>query len=236
MWYRPRLSNSGAALYVPAVGGGPFSLADITVAYYDAANLASQTESDASAPEVGDQVYTADDLSTTPVWGDLARQTTGPTLQADGTSYYWENTNSGLGRTYAPAATLVDIFMVVRKQTDTIGYLFAENGAGKYVGFWQSGSGSSPVSVMGTPTQTVDGGSALTTRGDIYTALQDAGWVLFRAADVEPSALASFRFPNSSSVVDISAVAIIPSSVVAAGTNLTDILAFMNARIAELNA
>jgi hypothetical protein len=225
--------SAGVSFETTAVS---FSLADITVGYYDAANLASQTESDASAPEVGDQVYTADDLSTTPVWGDLARQTTGPTLQADGTSYYWQNTNSGLGRTYSPAATLVDIFMAVRLGADTTGYLFVESGAGKFTGFWQNGSGSAPSGTIGTPTLTVDGGSAITTRGDLYTALNGAGWVLFRVANADPSAWASFRFPNSTSVVDISAVAIVPSSVVGTGSNLTDIVAFMNARIAELNA
>jgi hypothetical protein len=225
--------SAGVSFETTAVS---FSLADIAVGYYDAANLASQTESDASAPEVGDQVYTADDLSTTPVWGDLARQTTGPTLQADGTSYYWQNTNSGLGRTYSPAATLVDIFMAVRLGADTVGYLFVEPGAGKFAGFWQSGSGAAASGTIGTPTLTVDGGSAITTRGDLYTALNGAGWVLFRVANAEPSAWASFRFPNSTSAVDISTVAIVPSSVVGTGSNLTDIVAFMNARIAELNA
>jgi hypothetical protein len=219
-------------------GAGAFSLSAITVGLWDAADLASQTESDASAPEVGDQVYTANDVSDTPVWGDLARQSVGPTLRADGTSYYWENTNTGLGKGYTPGTTVVDVFMVVRKQTDALGYLFCVPGGSRAVGYWSNSDTSGPPYVnAGTPTITVNSGSALTTRDALHDALEGAGWVIFRAASCDLSSwVTTIRFPNITSIVDISLVAIVPSATLATGTNLTDTLAVLDARIAELNS
>ena len=217
-------------------------IASLAVGYWDAANLASQTESDASIPEVGDEVYTVADVSVAGDWGEMVRVSASapaPTLRADGTSYYWE---VDLGEAFlgsrAGAALTADVFMVVRliSEPTAASMLFYSPSTNKFVGYSRSGDAGLPYAVTsGTPVTYVNGVSKAT-RGALSSALLGTGWKLLRVSNVDMSTFVGPQLPRPVCDADISLCAVIPSATVATGTNLTDIVTQLEARIAELNA
>ena len=218
-------------------GAGAYNLGSISVGFWDAANLASQTESDASAPEAGDQIYTVANQGVAGTsWGNLARSGTGPTLRAAGESYYWEYASvEALTGTRSAEAFTGDLFMICRKNSGTTGYLFSSGSATNFfVGRFQDANASATSIDSGTPTTTVDGGASLADRNALHDALTGAGWCIVRVSNITFDTWTAFGFVRAATVMDVHLAAIIPSASVAA--NLTDILTFLNERIAQLEA
>jgi len=222
-------------------------IAPLAIGYWDAANLASQTKSDASVPEVGDVVTSAANLADTATFSSITPLNTGPTLRADGTSHYWEFVNSIIYRfqaTMTPADMNFDVFMVVRRTLRVLAAANTGSWNNNHFGRYVDNSLATDVNFRGSAT--VDGGSVLTNRDEMHDALTLNDWVLFRlsggiAIAAEGGSLQSITMTGASDGtlqpdMDVAVMAVIPSATVATGTNLADIVSQLEARIAELNA
>lgn len=115
-----------------------------------------------------------------------------PSLAADGVSY--DGVNDRLSTTDWSLTGLTDYTFLIRvKTTDTAAALLSQAaGIGVALGILESGQSSSCVFNAGSPTLTVDGSSFGSTRDDLYTAISDGSFHVFKATGADVSAWTGF--------------------------------------------
>ena len=215
----------------------PDPVALVAGGYWLAERLSSQTaQVGGGVPAATDRVATVSNIAATPVFNQFTKFTTnGPILTADGTSYYWSMAASVYFTcTRTAAAATVDIFMVIRSSA-TSGTIFYDGDESAYVGWFEvAGPTFALTANSGSPVITVNSGSTITTPAGLRTAAVTGNWVRVRFASVSLASWTNFAmsYPN----VDVAALAIVTSSVVATGSNLTDINTQLDALITKLNA
>jgi hypothetical protein len=160
----------------------------------------------------------------------------GPVLQASNGFHYFQSTPANDGRletTRSAAALTADLFLVIRIPPGSdLSETLISGGASVYA---QNGSTSNASNITGLRNVTVDQGSDLTTRGELWTALEDNDWHVVRVKSGvwDSYTLMIHAAGSTNTLVDTAAVAIIKSTDVAA--NEANIEAHFNAIAATLN-
>ena len=214
-------------------GGAAFSLADSAILWFNPYDSATVTGS-SPITSVADQG--SDGGAWTP-WAGTDPQT-GPNLIAVGNEHaaQFDGTSNHSVEHANPTTTVVDLFMIVRRNSGTIANILNDDSGLRYVRVYFNGSaGNSPFGSSGSPTLYVDD-VEVTSQGGFSDALDDGNWHRCRMANMDFTTWSKLRINDDASTLNGDIATLIALSPSDAADNLSEINTELDAMITELEA